>query len=77
MKKNGAILVASFGTTHIDALEKQIEPIEAYLERSFPDYSVYAHSQALWSSTALKRHGVAVDTPDIALGGLRALACGK
>lgn len=41
--KNGqkAILMVSFGTSHSDALEKNIVPIERQMEEAFPEYRVY------------------------------------
>lgn len=36
-----AILVVSFGTSHLDALEHNIVPIEKQIEETFPDYKVY------------------------------------
>lgn len=38
--KNG-ILIVSFGTSHMDALEKNIEKIEEQAKITFPDYKVY------------------------------------
>lgn len=36
-----AILMVSFGTSHLDALEKNIVPIERQIEEAFPEYKVY------------------------------------
>lgn len=36
-----AILVVSFGTSHLDALEKNIVPIENQIAETFPQYKVY------------------------------------
>lgn len=36
-----AILMVSFGTSHLDALQKNIAAIESQAEESFPDYTVY------------------------------------
>lgn len=41
MKKTKAILVVSFGTSHLDTLEKTISAIEEKVAKSFPDYAVY------------------------------------
>jgi len=41
MKKTKAILVVSFGTSHLDTLEKTIMAIEQKVAKSFPDYAVY------------------------------------
>ncbi|MGL6198196.1 MAG: sirohydrochlorin cobaltochelatase [Lachnospiraceae bacterium] len=41
MKKTKAILVVSFGTSHLDTLEKTITAIEQKVVKSFPDYAVY------------------------------------
>lgn len=41
MKKTKAILVVSFGTSHLDTLEKTITAIEQKVAKSFPDYAVY------------------------------------
>ena len=39
--RNRAILVVSFGTSHMDALEKSIERIELHIEEAFPECRVY------------------------------------
>lgn len=36
-----AILMVSFGTSHEDALEKNIVPIEKQMEEAFPEYRIY------------------------------------
>lgn len=36
-----AILVVSFGSSHLDALEKNIDKMEAQVSEAFPEYSVY------------------------------------
>ena len=36
-----AILVVSFGTSHLDALENNIVPIEKQIGETFPEYKVY------------------------------------
>ena len=36
-----AILVVSFGTSHLDTLEKNITAIEKQIGESFPDYRIY------------------------------------
>lgn len=41
MKKTKAILVVSFGTSHLDTLEKTITAIEHKVAESFPEYAVY------------------------------------
>lgn len=42
-KRNGSkgILAVSFGTTHLDALEKNIVPIERRIQETFPEYLLY------------------------------------
>ncbi|KMZ55472.1 cobalt chelatase [Dorea sp. D27] len=40
-KKKKAILVVSFGTSHMDALEKSIERIELHIEEAFPECRIY------------------------------------
>ena len=40
MSKKG-LLVVSFGTSHMDARVKQIEPIIKKLQAGFPDYKIY------------------------------------
>lgn len=41
MKKTKAILIVSFGTTHLDTLEKTIAAIELETAANFPEYVVY------------------------------------
>lgn len=41
MNKANAILIVSFGTTHLDTLEKTITAIEQKVRETFPEYAVY------------------------------------
>ncbi|BDF05521.1 Sirohydrochlorin cobaltochelatase [[Clostridium] hylemonae DSM 15053] len=40
-KTKRAVLVVSFGTSHMDALKKSIEQVERHIEEAFPTYRVY------------------------------------
>ena len=66
MKK--AILVVSFGTTHLDTLVQSIEATEQYIAAAFPRHEIY---RAFSSSTVLARlkanHNLCVDSVTEAL----------
>lgn len=47
-----AILVVSFGSSHLDTLEKNIDRIEQQIQETFPDYRVY---RAFTSQMILKK----------------------
>ena len=47
-----AILVVSFGTTHLDTLERSIKATEDVIAESFPEYPVY---RAFLSPTVMRR----------------------
>lgn len=69
MKK--AILVVSFGTSHLDALENSIEKIERKIENTFKDYVVKRAFTAHMIIRKLnKKHGIKVMTPEEAMESL-------
>ena len=51
MKKK-AILAVSFGTSHLDTMEKTIQVLEDQIRETFPDYLVY---RAFTSGIILKK----------------------
>lgn len=70
MNVKKAVLVASFGTSHSDALKLNIEPIEAQIRAAFPEYQVYRAFTSSIVIRLLKRRGIEVDTPEEALDNL-------
>lgn len=52
MEKKKAILVVSFGTSHLDTMEKTIAAIENEIQETFPEYQVY---RAFTSGMILKK----------------------
>ena len=70
MKK--AILVVSFGTSHIDALKNSIEKIENKIKEEFKEYDVYRAFTAHMIIKKIKnRDGINIPTPEEALEELR------
>ncbi len=68
MKSETAILMVSFGTTHLDALERSIAATEKAVENHFPGYPVYrAFLNAAVIRSLKKRHGLQVDNEAEAL----------
>ncbi|WP_252237868.1 sirohydrochlorin cobaltochelatase [Clostridium sp. VAP51] len=66
MKK--AILVVSFGTSHIDALENSIERIENKIRSEFKDYEIFRAFTAHKIIKKLKNvHNLEIATPEEAL----------
>ncbi len=71
MKK--AILVVSFGTSHIDALKNSIEKIENKIRDEFKEYEVFRAFTAHFIIRKLKsRDNLNILTPEEALEGLKA-----
>ena len=60
MKK--AIIEASFGTSHLDALENSVFALKKAIEKSFPDYEVFIALTSKMVLSALKKQGVNFDT---------------
>lgn len=72
MKK--AILVVSFGTSYLDALENSIEKIETEIKENFKDYDIFRCFTSHMIINKLKRvHNIEVDTPEIVLDKLKDL----
>ena len=70
MKK--AILVVSFGTSHMDALKNSIEKIENKIKEEFKEYDVYRAFTAHMIIKKIKnRDGINIPTPEEALEELR------
>jgi sirohydrochlorin cobaltochelatase len=70
-----SILVVSFGTTHLDALSRAIEPVEKRIMERFKEYEV---KRAFTSSIVRKRlaqKGINVQDPSEALASLAAKGC--
>lgn len=63
-----ALLVVSFGTTHLDTIEKTIVPTEEALRQAFPDYPFYrAFTSKIVRSILDKRYGWKLDDVPTAL----------
>lgn len=63
MKK--AILVVSFGTTHLDTLEKTIVKVENKIRSKFKDYEVFrAFTSHIIIKRLMKNNGIKVETPE-------------
>lgn len=60
MKK--AILMVSFGTSHMDALEKNIAKIEEQAEETFPEYKIYRAFTSGMIVRKLKKQGIHIHT---------------
>lgn len=70
MKK--AILVVSFGTSHMDALKNSIEKIENKIKEEFKEYDVYrAFTAHMIIKKIRNRDGINIPTPEEALEELR------
>lgn len=69
MKK--AIIEASFGTSHLDALENSVLALKKTIEKSFPDYEVFIALTSKMVLSALKKQGVNFDTVDEMLARLK------
>ena len=67
-----AILVVSFGTSHMDALKNSIEKIENKIKEEFKEYDVYRAFTAHMIIKKIKnRDGINIPTPEEALEELR------
>lgn len=69
MKK--AIIEASFGTSHLDALENSVLALKKTIEKSFPDYEVFVALTSKTVFSALKKQGISFDTVDEMLDRLK------
>lgn len=69
MKK--AILVISFGTSHKETLEKNIEAIENDVKRAYPDYEVFRAFTSGMIIKKLKKENIYIDTVSEALEKLK------
>ena len=66
MKKG--ILVVSFGTSHLDTMEKTIQAMEEDIAETFPEYKIYRAFTSRMILRKLKREeGIAIDTVEEAL----------
>ena len=66
MKKG--ILVVSFGTSHLDTMEKTIQAMEEGIAEAFPEYKVYrAFTSRMILRKLKKEEGIAIDTVEEAL----------
>ena len=66
MKK--AILVVSFGTSYLDALENSIEKIEKEIQENFKEYDIFRSFTSHMIIRKLKSvYNMEVDTPEIVL----------
>ena len=67
------ILVVSFGTSHLDTMEKTITVIEQDIARQFPEWSVYRAFTSRMIVRKLKRtENMEIDTVEEALGRMAA-----
>lgn len=72
MKK--AILVVSFGTSYLDALENSIEKIEKEIKENFSEYDIFRAFTSHMIINKLKRvHNIEVDKPEFILKKLKEL----
>lgn len=69
MKK--AIIEASFGTSHTDALENSVLALKRTFEERFPDYEVFVALTSKMVLSALKKQGISFETVDEALARLK------
>ena len=61
MKKG--ILVVSFGTSHLDTMEKTIQALEDDIEEAFPEYRVYrAFTSGMILRKLEREEGIKIDT---------------
>ncbi len=68
MEKNTAILAVSFGTTHMDTLERCIAATERAVAEGFRGYPVYrAFLSAMVMGRLKEQHGLQVDNVGEAL----------
>lgn len=66
MKKG--ILVVSFGTSHLDTMEKNIQALEEEIAKAFPEYGIYRAFTSGMILRKLKREeGLSIDTVEQAL----------
>ncbi len=67
-----AVLVVSFGTTHMDTLKKTIEPMEEDVRKAYPQHEVRrAFTSGIIRKILNKRNGVATESPEEALNHLK------
>lgn len=68
-----AILVVSFGTSHLDTLDKNIKAIEQDIQNSYPDYKIY---RAFTSQMIIKKlksvHNISIHTVSSAMKKMQA-----
>ena len=63
MQKQSAVVVVSFGTSHLDALEKNIAAIEQSIHRAFPDQPLYrAFTSGMIIKKLQNRDGITIPT---------------
>ena len=63
-----ALLVVSFGTTHLDTLEKTIQATENTLAAAFPEYTVYrAFTSGVVRKRLLSKYEISVDSVEESL----------
>ena len=55
MEQKKGILVVSFGTSHLDTLERTITAVEQYIAAQFPEYRVYRASVSYTHLDVYKR----------------------
>lgn len=73
INKKCAILVVSFGTTHLDTLERSIVATEEKIAKSFLEYPVYrAFLSPMIRKKLRERHGLKIDDVAEALGRIEA-----
>lgn len=61
MKRNKAVLVVSFGTSHLETIQKTIGAIETEVQAAFPDYMLYrAFTSQMIRRKLKKRDGMDV-----------------
>lgn len=66
MKEKRAIIVASFGTTYVEAMNRCIVPIEEAFKASFPSWNVVRALTSAFVRERLAKHGIeAQSLPDV------------
>lgn len=72
-KRTKAILIVSFGTSHLDALKKNIEAVEIRIREAHPDYAIYrAFTSGMIIRKLKKEYDIFVPTVKDALAAIHA-----
>ncbi len=78
MKRETAVLMASFGTTHLDTLKRSVAATEKAVAERFPEYPVYrAFLNAAVIRSLKERHALRTDNVAQALARMEGDGCKK